>query len=77
MTRKRTRIYGISLRATPWLKRLLLGIVQHEGFASEAFAVEAALREYAERRRIQPLPESALDRAATSQASPEGEKREG
>lgn len=57
MSRERNRTEAINLRVTPTVKRLLLGIVDAEGFSGESEAVVVMIREYAARKRIAPASE--------------------
>lgn len=57
MAREYTRTEAINLRVTPTIKRLLLGIVDEEGFGGESEAIVSLIREYAARKRIAPASE--------------------
>lgn len=74
MPRARQKTAFVSVRVTPTVKRLLLGIITAEGLASESEAVAAAIREYAARRRIHPISEDDfVQRRRPDDSAPEEE----
>lgn len=48
----------VHVRVTPFIKRLLAGVVKSKGFNSEATAIDAVIRAYAETRKIEALSEA-------------------
>lgn len=62
MSREYTRTEAVNLRVTPTVKKLLLGIVDAEGFGGESEAVVAIIRDYAARKRIAPATDERYER---------------
>ncbi len=62
MVREFTRTEAVNLRVTPTIKKLLLGIVDADGFGGESEAVVSLIREYATRKRIAPATDERYER---------------
>lgn len=73
MAQGRQKTEALSLRVTPGLKRLVLGIKAAGDFANEAEVIEAALRDYAERRKIRPVSAEEFEKYKAANQRPRGQ----
>lgn len=67
----------IHVRVTAGVKRLLAAIVQTKSFNSEAAAIDAVIRAYAETRRVEPMGEEDYEAYKTAKATKQGRKATG